>query len=202
MWLRLIENMAYFSRQKREPLPAWRGLSSVMLSKIRLHAQEQHEDLIERSQSSAALNALETRTQRRFIQQWGVDELQLQNSSNEVVKKWFVPNLSGLLSWHLEENDVFRRLMLNAVRALPVGADLRIICYADEAIPGNPLNPTRGRTLYNFFASIVEFRQGLTNCSAWIPIASIFQRIWNKWKVESAKRTEFSWRKFLVQMMA
>lgn len=104
---------------------------------------------------------------------WQVREIILTSASEEEVFKWHVPNFAKLVSWHMQENKIFRQALDIAVRRLPVGKNLRWIVYADEADPGNPLAATHGRKHWNFFAGVAEFESALCDTHCWIPFATL-----------------------------
>jgi hypothetical protein len=81
-----------------------------------------------------------------------------------------VAKLTNLLTWFCEEVPCFERLLLATCQKRRAERSLRLIAYADEVTPGDPLRPDNLRKSYLMYASLIDFGKHLQSSYAWLPV--------------------------------
>ena len=83
---------------------------------------------------------------------------------------WEFCCLSKSINWFARECIVYKHLLSETVRRH--GNRLKLLVYADEVTPGNPLQPDIARKYWAIYVGIKEFGSArLADSAMWLPIA-------------------------------
>jgi len=157
------------TKRRRADNPVLRGVTLGAAAKLRLHLQENPEEM-ECSQKLSALKWQESRKHQELSREMQVRLVDLKCPDGGIVK-WGVPNMAAVMKWHIQHNPLFLHALQRAVRAHNM--PMKIMVYSDEMVPGNVLHPEQRRKMCNWFITILQFQRELSSEHLWLPIASL-----------------------------